>query len=254
MRVSVLSLGLTLCAAFLSMGFYALLGARRDRDASAKGSQLALGVGDFLVHWFMWLLGPAERWALASGVSPETLNYAGLVLGTVSGAAIALGHLAVGGCAVALGGACDILDGRLARARGLTSDFGKFLDSTLDRFVEVFVFLGFVVYLRNEAAGPLVAAAAMAGSLLVSYARARGESTGLEYKGGLMQRAERLVLICLVCFGETPLQHGLGWPAGRLALYLIGVIALGTLATAAYRTVWIATRLKRREGQGSQGR
>jgi CDP-diacylglycerol--glycerol-3-phosphate 3-phosphatidyltransferase len=254
MRVSVLSLGLALCAAFLSMGLYALLGARRDRDASAKGSQLALGVGNFLVHWFMWLLGPADRWALASGVSPQVFNYAGLMLGAVSGVAIALDHLLIGGCAVLLGGVCDILDGRVARGHGLTSDFGKFIDSTLDRFVEVFVFLGFVVYLRNEAAGPLVAAAAMAGSLLVSYARARGESTGLDFKGGLMQRAERLVLICLVCFGETPVQHGLGWPAGRLALCLIGVIALGTLFTAAYRTIWIATHLRRREGQGSQGR
>ncbi len=254
MRLSVLSLGLVVGAAFLSMGLYALLGARRDRDASAKGSQLVLGVGNFLVHWFMWVLGPVDRWARGAGVSPEALNYAGLALGLAAGTAIGLGHLALGGVAVVLGGVCDILDGRVARARGLTSDFGKFIDSTLDRFVEAFVFLGVVVYLRNETAGPLAAAAALAGSLLVSYARARGESTGLEYKGGLMQRAERIVLISLACFGETPVQHGLGWPAGRLALCLIGVIALGTLATAAYRTVWIATHLRRREAPRSQDR
>jgi CDP-diacylglycerol--glycerol-3-phosphate 3-phosphatidyltransferase len=248
MSLSLLVIAAVVAAALVSMGVYAWRGARRDRDVSAKGSRLALGLGDFLVHWFMWALAPIEGWLLRTGISPDTLNYAGLCFGLASGTAIALGQLEAGGWAILLGGVCDVLDGRVARARGLTSPFGKFLDSTLDRFVEVFAFLGFVVYLRREPLGPLIAAAAMAGSLLVSYARARGESTGVDCRGGLMQRAERLVLMFAACLGERPLQAHLGWPAGRLVLYILGAIAVGTLGTAVYRTVWIAARLRGAEG------
>ena len=94
---------------------------------------------------------------------------------------------------------CDILDGRLARAQKVASPYGKFIDSTLDRFVETFAFLGFAVYFAGRPWGPLVVAAGLGGSLLVSYAQARGETVGVSGSGGLMQRAERLVLQILGC-------------------------------------------------------
>ena len=156
------------------MALYAVAGRRRDADALGKGSQFAAGVGDFLVHWFMWLLGPVERFFLAAGATPDVFNFAGLGFGLASGVLIGMGRLELGGGAIALGGICDILDGRLARALKLSSDYGKFIDSTLDRFVEVFAFLGFAYYLRATDYGSFVAAAAICGSLLVSYARARG--------------------------------------------------------------------------------
>jgi phosphatidylglycerophosphate synthase len=231
-------------AALVSMAVYAALGAGRDRDAAAKGSQLALGIGDFLVHWFMWVLSPIERLLVRVGASPDDLNLAGLVCGAVSGVAIGAGWLAAGGWAIILGGACDILDGRVARARKLTSPYGAFIDSTLDRFVEVFAFLGFIYYLRPVAFAPLWTAAALAGSLLVSYTRARGESQGVLCKGGLMQRAERLVLMIVVCLVEEPLTALLGQSRGVVASWVMIVIALGTFGTAVYRTLWIGRRLR----------
>ena len=141
------------------------------------------------------------------------------------------------------------MDGRVARARQLSSPYGTFIDSMLDRFVEVFAFLGFVVYLRAFAYGPLLAAAAITGSLLVSYARARGESVGVLCKEGLMQRAERLVLIFLACLLDRPLAAWRGWPQGTLVLWTMALIAAGTFTTAAHRTVWIAARP---EGQGAR--
>jgi CDP-diacylglycerol---glycerol-3-phosphate 3-phosphatidyltransferase len=232
---------------FLSMAAYAALGRRTDPDASRKGSQFLLGLGDFLVHWFMWLISPAERLFIRLGLTPDVFNFVGLALGLASGVLIALGQVELGGWAIALGGVCDIFDGRIARTLGVASAYGKFIDSTFDRFVEVFAFLGFVVYLRGAAWGPLFAAAAMAGSLLVSYAQARGETVDVSGSGGLMQRAERLVLMCLACLADRSLSASLGRPPGTIVLWVLGFMAVATFATATHRTVWIARRLLERD-------
>ena len=230
--------------ALLSMAVYGLRGRGRDADADGKGSQFLLGLGDFLVHWLMWALSPAERLFLRMGLTPDFFNFAGLFCGLASGLLIGTGRLEWGGLAIALGGVADIFDGRIARARKLTSPYGTFIDSTLDRFVEVFAFLGFVAYLRETSVGPLIATAALAGSLLVSYTRARGESLGVTCKEGLMQRAERLVLTFLACMVDAPITAAAGWPPGTLVLGVLALIAAGTFVTAAHRTIWISARLK----------
>ena len=231
-------------AAFLSMVAYAAAGRRRDADAEKKGAQFLLGIGDFLVHWLMWVLRPVEALSLRLGLTPDFFNFAGLFSGALSGLLIAAGELELGGWAIALGGIADIFDGRIARARGLSSEYGKFIDSTLDRFVEVFAFLGFVHFLRDLPYGPLAASAAITGSLLVSYARARGESVGVLCKEGLMQRAERLVLMILCSMLDAPVTAAAGWPRGTVILGMLALIAVGTFFTAAHRTVWISARLK----------
>lgn len=243
MSLSLLALLGVLAAALVSLAVYALLEPERDADATRKGSQFLMGLGDFLVHWFMWVISPAERLALRLHATPDAFNFAGLACGLLSGILIARGDLPLAGWAIALGGVCDILDGRLARALGVDSLYGKFIDSTLDRFVEVFAFLGFAVYLRGFDWGPLVVTAALAGSLLVSYTRARGESLGVLCKEGLMQRAERLVLTCLACLADPTFSAWRGDPPGTLAFWTLAVIAFGTLVTASYRTYWIARRL-----------
>jgi CDP-diacylglycerol--glycerol-3-phosphate 3-phosphatidyltransferase len=235
-----------LAAALLSMAVYAARGSRRDPDAERRGSSFLMGAGDFLIHWFMWALSPLDRVSMALGLSPDFYNFAGLGFGILSGVFIGAGRLELGGWAIALGGVADIMDGRVARARGLASPYGTFIDSMLDRYVEVFAFLGFVVYLRGFAYGPLLAAAAVTGSLLVSYARARGESVGVLCKEGLMQRAERLVLTFVACLLDRPLAAAGGWPPGTLVMWTLALIAAGTFATAVHRTLWIAGRLRGR--------
>jgi CDP-diacylglycerol--glycerol-3-phosphate 3-phosphatidyltransferase len=234
---------ITLGVGILSIPVYALRGAKRDEDASRKDSHFLLGVGDFLLHWFMWLLSPVERLAVRRRLKPDVFNFLGLGFGFGSGVLIATGHLGFGAWAIALGGVCDILDGRVARAMRLDSSYGKFIDSTLDRFVEVFAYLGFVVYLRGFAPGPFITAAALAGSLLVSYTRARGESLDVVCKGGLMQRAERLLLTWLVCLLDPVLTPRMGRTPGTLVLWAMAAIAVGTIGTAVYRTVAISSRL-----------
>ena len=244
MQGSVLAFVVVLGLALVSMAAYAVAGRRVDADAERKGAQFALGAGNFLVHWFMWVLGPLDRLALRAGWGPDVFNVAGLVCGAVSGVLIALGHLEAGGWAIAAGGVCDIMDGRVARATKVDSKYGKFIDSTLDRFVEVFALLGFAVFLRQTPYGSAIAAAAMAGSLLVSYTRARGESLGVLCKEGLMQRAERLVLTILSCWLDRMVAARWGLPLGTLSTWILALIAAGTFVTAAHRTVWISRRLR----------
>jgi CDP-diacylglycerol--glycerol-3-phosphate 3-phosphatidyltransferase len=245
MSPSLAALAVVIASAMVSMAvFGAAHPGRRDADAERKGSRFLLGAGDFLVHWFMWVIAPAERLLLRAGAGPDLMNAAGLAFGALAGVLIGTGRLEAGGWAIALAGVADILDGRLARARGVTSPYGKFIDSTLDRFVETFAFLGFAAYFAGRPWGPVTVAAGLGGSLLVSYAQARGETVGVSGSGGLMQRAERLVLTALGCLFDPALSRKLGLAEGTVLLWVIAVIAVGALGTAVHRTIWIARRLR----------
>lgn len=233
--------------AVASMPVYALLGRRTDPDATRRGSSFLMGAGDFLVHWFMWFMTPAERLFLRLGWPPDVFNFAGLLFGLLAGVFIGLGHLALGAWMLTLTSMCDVFDGRIARATRSTSDYGGFLDSTLDRFVESFAFIGFAVFLRHLPVGPAAATTALAGSLLVSYARARGESLGVTCKEGLMQRAERLVLMTLACLLDPVVVGATHHQRGRLVFWAMVLIAAGTFLTAAQRTFWISQRLRARD-------
>ena len=245
MTPSLAVLAAVLGTALVSMPVFALMSrGRPDPDAARKRSSFLLGVGDFLVHWLMWAIGPIERALLRAGAGPDSMNASGLAFGLLSGILIGTGRLEAGGWAIAGAGISDILDGRLARARQLASPYGKFVDATLDRFVETFAFLGFAVYFAAWPMGPLVVAAGLGFSLLVSYAQARGETVAVSGSGGLMQRAERLTLQILGCLFDPALSRELGRPEGTVLFWILVVTAVGAFATAVHRTLWIARKLK----------
>lgn len=230
-------------AAFASMVPFAIRGGKRDADAQGKSAQFLGGAGDFVLHWFLWVVTPATNLSLRLGLTPDFYNFAGLGLGVLSGVCIARGSLELGGWGIALGGVCDILDGRIARLMGVASTYGDFIDSVLDRFVEAAIFLGFAVLLEPFPYGAFWASAALAASVLVSYTRARGESLHVDCSGGLMQRAERLVLTFLVCMLDPTVSARLGWPKGTCSVWVLGLIAVSSTVTAVHRTVWISRRL-----------
>lgn len=238
---------IVLAIAIASIFVYAAIGRKQDKDAQDKGTQFLMGLGNFLVHWFMWAIWPIERLSLALRLTPDFFNWLGLVLGAVAGVLFAFGRLGWGGVVMLLGGICDVMDGRIARSMKIASSYGAFIDSTLDRFVEVFAFLGLVFFFRGTAWGPLLAAAAITGSLLVSYTRARGESQGVLCKEGLMQRAERIALLVFAVFFDGPITLSFGWAQGAVVLVVLAVITAGTFATAFHRTLWIGTRLRERD-------
>jgi CDP-diacylglycerol--glycerol-3-phosphate 3-phosphatidyltransferase len=245
MTTSLIVLSVVLALALLSLLAFAVLQrGRRDADADRKGTRFLLGLGDLVVHWFMWAIGPVERALLKAGATPDHMNAAGLLFGLASGILIGSGRIEAGGWAIALAGICDVLDGRLARVLKVASPYGKFIDSTLDRFVETFAFLGFAVYFSHWPWGPLVVAAGLGGSLLVSYAQARGETVNVSGSGGLMQRAERLVLSILGCLFDPVVSRSLGRPEGTFLLAILALVAAGAMGTAVHRTLWIARRLR----------
>jgi CDP-diacylglycerol--glycerol-3-phosphate 3-phosphatidyltransferase len=145
----------------------------------------------------------------------------------------------VGGFLVLLGGLFDIVDGQVARGSGLASVFGSFYDSTLDRISEIVVFLGiFSLYGGGhpDFGQPWMVytvALALAGSLMVSYTRARAEALGLDCKVGMMQRAERVVLI-----GAASWWFGGDW-GGIVLTGVLLVMAVLTNITAFQRIVWV---------------
>jgi CDP-diacylglycerol--glycerol-3-phosphate 3-phosphatidyltransferase len=228
--------------ALASMPVYAVTGARKrdDLDLAERGSFV---LGGFVRRWFYWFVRPVERMAVAARLSPTAFNLLGVALGVAAGVAFAMGHLVLGGWAVLLGGIADVLDGRIARALGVAGPRGAFLDSTLDRFAEVGAFVGLAVYYQASTPALVVVAAGLGGSLLVSYARARGESVGVVCKVGVMQRAERLLTIGLGGVLDPAVSAAAGWEEGTLLIALLALVAVGTVGTAAYRTVWIARRL-----------
>ena len=232
-----------LAAALLSMGVYAAVGRKRDADVTGKGGQFLVGLGGFPMHWLMWAISPLVGISETFRISADFYSYVGLGFGMASGVFIALGQLELGGWMIVLSGIADALDGRIARLTHTASGHGDFIDSTFDRFVEASTFLGFAFYLRATPWGSLLAGTALAGALIVSYARARGEVVGVVCTGGLMQRGERVVLTALVCFADPPMSNALGIAHGTVVQWVLAVIAVTTFLTAIYRTIWIASRL-----------
>ena len=234
-----------LAFAFSTMLAYALSGARRKPDQLASSAHGSFVLGSFLSAWLYWFAHPIVRGSVALRLSPTVFNLLGVAFGWGAGILFATEHVALAGWSVLLGGVADVLDGRIARAMGVADARGAFLDSTLDRFAEVGALVGLVLLLRDSALGAGLASAALGGSLLVSYARARGESQGVVCKIGVMQRAERLLLVGFGALFDPTVSAvwGSGRP-GTLLVPLLALMVVGTLGTAIFRTFWIARELE----------
>lgn len=228
--------------ALVTMPFYAR-SAFRGRDELESGKRGSFVLGSFVREWFFWFVRPVERGSLALGLTPLFYNLTGVAFGILAGVLFATGSTVGAGWAVLLGGAADVLDGRIARATGVDSRRGAFLDSTMDRFAEVGALVGLAVFFRDSPVGVALAASALGGSLLVSYARARGESVDVLCTKGVLQRAERLLLVGFGGILDPTVAAWAGWTPGTLLLGVTAILAAGTVGTAVYRTVWIARRL-----------
>jgi CDP-diacylglycerol--glycerol-3-phosphate 3-phosphatidyltransferase len=188
---------------------------------------------------FPLLLGPLAQRLISISVRPNAITTMSAVVAVASGVAFGLGALRVGALCLLASGALDVLDGKVARAGGMVSTFGAFYDSVLDRVGEAVVYAGLAVYLLSapdQAARPLAALAVLAaltGSLLVSYARARAEALRIDCRVGLGQRAERILGI-----GVPTLLFGAG-PRGVLLLAITLLLAALSWVTVVQRVLWV---------------
>jgi len=142
---------------------------------------------------------PMVRFLARTPITPSALTWFGFLLAIGAAALIATEHLLIAGLVVLVAGFFDMLDGALARHTNQTTHFGAVLDSTLDRLSEGVLLLGILTLYAREPSitGVLLAGAALLGSPLVSYIRARGEALGLECQVGLFTRPERVVVLAL---------------------------------------------------------
>jgi len=155
---------------------------------------------------FLTLTQPLCNWLVRRRTDPNIVSAAGFILSAITGILYGAGYLFWGGIGILLAGTCDTLDGRLARQSGRDSGTGAFLDSTLDRFGEIFIFSGLAWHyagLGPAASGQpgtgrlmvLLTVLSLTGSLMVSYIRARAEGLGMNCKVGMMQRPERMFVL-----------------------------------------------------------
>jgi CDP-diacylglycerol--glycerol-3-phosphate 3-phosphatidyltransferase len=165
-------------------------------------------------------------------VHPNALSLLGLAVSLGGAWAFAEGRFREGALIVLVGGVFDLVDGVVARRQGRVTTFGGFLDSSLDRVVDMALLLGLLMhYARTGAAGlAWLAALALVATVMVSYTKARAESVLASFEGGLLERAERIVILVL------------GGLVGAMPLAL-AVVALGSTITAGQRIALAQRRM-----------
>ena len=166
---------------------------------------------------------PATRLLAFLRITPNALTAIGLITAIGSGYVISQGYLAIGGVGIVIAGAFDMLDGSLARSTNKTTQFGAFLDSTADRFSEIVILLGILVYFQNNSypTGVILVYLTLSSSIMVSYVRARAESIGILEKTGLMTRPERVIILALGLI----LSH---WWENGILVALVTIFVLGS--------------------------
>ncbi len=184
------------------------------------------------------LTEPLGRSIARTGVTPNMITVAGLAGALVAAVLVAFGQLLAGGIVMLVAAALDLFDGMVARASNRVTAFGGVLDSTFDRLSEAAVLGGLTFRLAGQGKRDEVALAfaAVVGSLMVSYLRARAEAAGMQLREGLFTRAERVLVL------------GIGLIIGWV------LVALWILAVAANLTwlqrLWL---VRRRAAAGAGG-
>ena len=163
-------------------------------------------VRDRLQKFIYVAINPLVKWLIRIGFTPNIVTITGLILnigvavifimGAEEGNRGDLSYVGWAGALILFAGLFDMLDVQVARIGNMSSTFGALFDSVLDRYSELIMFLGICYYLvgHHYFFSSLFAFIALIGSMMVSYTRARSEGLGIQNKGGLMQRPERVVL------------------------------------------------------------
>ena len=140
---------------------------------------------------------PVARALLRAHVRPNHLTLVGLGVSVVAAGALAHGHLRLGAVLLTLAGLFDFFDGSLARLANSVSAFGAFLDSVVDRYSDLVVLLGVVLYYHRalDTTGVFLTMVALVGTIMTSYTKARAQSIGVACEIGLIERPERLIVL-----------------------------------------------------------
>jgi CDP-diacylglycerol---glycerol-3-phosphate 3-phosphatidyltransferase len=189
---------------------------------------------------FINLLDPIGSFLIRMEINPNALTTMGFGISIFAGYFFGIGALRLGASLVLVSGIFDILDGKLARGSNQVTRFGALYDSTLDRYSEIIIFIGIAYYFitQDMVLTSLVSLIVLAGSLMVSYVRARAEGLEFSCKVGIMQRPERIVTL-----GVTALIHEYALIVG---LFVLAIMANFT-AIQRIHHIWIQENGKKNE-------
>ena len=211
---------------------------------------------DFIQKIIYYLINPLIRGMIKVGITPNIVTFIGFLGNMVAAgmfiyaATLTGGRYAwigYGGWVLIASSLFDMMDGRLARLGNMSSTFGAFWDSTLDRYSEL-VSLGGIVgfyfglegetWVLDNTVWGILTLAAMIGSVMVSYVRARADGLGLDWKVGIMQRPERVVVLCLGAIVTGFIDNGIP------VCVAILIIAVLSNITAFWRIAHVYKQLK----------
>ena len=193
-----------------------------------------------------WLSGrfaeAVARQLARIGLTPNSLTLLGLAINAVAAYLAAVEQLLAAGLVVLFSGVFDLTDGALARISGRVTRFGAFLDSNVDRLSEIALFLGLLIlYMRvNSVTEMILIFVALAGSLMVSYTKARAEGLGLRCDVGYFTRPERVIVLAL------GLIFNLVW----LALWIVATLSA---FTALHRIIYVWLETRKIDSSGGVG-
>ena len=172
---------------------------------------------DWVRQIFSFVLTPLAEYIVKIGIHPNVLTFSGLVGNMIGAYFLSQGNFLWGGIIILVMGPIDALDGATARAKGVITPWGAFVDSTSDRWSESVIMLGLLVHYAttNAAQSTVLVLLALVGSLMVSYTRARAEALGFKANVGFMTRLERYLVLAPALLFNHP----------EIALWIIAPLA-----------------------------
>jgi CDP-diacylglycerol---glycerol-3-phosphate 3-phosphatidyltransferase len=206
-----------------------------------------------LMEYGYWMMdGPANAF-VRLGISPNAITTLSLVFTAAAAVLFGAGHFAEGGWAMVFGFMCDAWDGIVARKTGKSSMAGEFYDATVDRYNDLFAFLGLMYYYRNDPLPLMLATATLIGSTLTSYTRAKGEAVGIDPNVGWMQRHERGVYLGFATCTAPIVAHyaepGVVHPRFFSVIAMLALMAVTANVTAIWRARFVLAGLDKRDAR-----
>jgi CDP-diacylglycerol--glycerol-3-phosphate 3-phosphatidyltransferase len=199
-----------------------------------NGTGVSMTLTDRLRHFFQGFLENVGQALFKLGISANAITLLGLSGSIAASILIARGNLLAGGITLLCTGPLDAFDGAVARAKGKETRFGAFLDSITDRYSELIIFFGLILFFlqQQDDTGVILAFIAAAGSVLVSYTRARAQGVGSDEKAGFVSRVERYLVLAPGIIFQIP----------KISLWIIAILANLT----AIQRIWIVMNQSKR--------
>lgn len=186
-------------------------------DSSGEVVKKKRSFEQFMRDTFKVVLDPVAAGLLKIGLTPNAITIFGLILSAAAGVCAGFGKFTLAGVILLVGAPLDAVDGAMARQRGTPSRFGGFFDSVIDRYSELFLLGGLLYYYvgQADALASLLVFIAAAGSVMVSYTRARAEGQRFTAKVGILSRVERMIALIVFLLIGRPM----------IAIWIIAILA-----------------------------